>query len=283
MPVDDPLDGDVLPIRGTRSGRGSGAPVRFGMGPTELPGGDLVAAGIADLERRVPRRSDANSSLLPGRAVIVMASVRRLMVVVLLAPAAALYAQDPIYDPATLMARAIDHLIKSVDSTAVRMRKMRDQGLPFPIPQHLLEKEKYTFKLSNKIYPVRHPYRRWDWTNGRFKDEVTENPALTSAIATRLGIATTDPLTEQKTCSQKPYPPERGIPGTFRVCVYAHTDRVVGVSLPVVSRDTARVEVIEHLNSFGNYVIVTIFWEVRLVRAGSVWEAVSRRTIATIH
>jgi hypothetical protein len=210
--------------------------------------------------------------------------MRPLILVLLLIPATP-SAQDTAYDPAALMAQAIDHAIKSADSTAIRMRRIRDLGYPLPIPAHLLEKEKYTFKLSTRIMPLpQRPARRDRATIPPPPPAPTENPALTSTIATRLGIATTDPMTEPKACSEVPYPPERGIPGTYPICRYSQTDRIVALSMPVVSGDTARLELWETMNAPRlDDDTVTIISEVTLVGAGSAWRVVSRLTVRTLH
>lgn len=204
--------------------------------------------------------------------------MNRLILAVLLAPAA-LHTQERDYDPAPLIAAAIKYAMTPRATVAEVREFARANGVPVP---EGLSDTPTRYKLSRAFYAFERPERRDAASRVPLPTrQTTENVALASAIATRLGLATTaDGATEERTCRQAPT--QEG--ATRQVCRFAQTDAVIAASLPVSSGDTARVDITVWLNSYqANRGIGFAVSEVTLVRTNDIWEAVSRRNLASGH
>jgi hypothetical protein len=202
------------------------------------------------------------------------------MLVLLLTPVM-LYAQERAYDPAPLMAMAVEAAITPHPDVAGFVEAMRARGEP--IPERVTRKERY--KLSTTIYSFENPERRdtpFPGTSEMGRSQ--ENPALASDVATRLGLATTaGPAAEERKCTQIPYPPERNRAGGYTVCRFTQVDAVVAASLPVVSGDTALVRLSIFANALRETSQVAIsVVDVKLVRTNNGWKVVSTLNVMSI-
>jgi hypothetical protein len=205
--------------------------------------------------------------------------MRRFVLVFLVAPAA-LRAQERAYDPAPLMAAAIEAALTPPVSAAEVRETARTLGVA--VPEGALDR-KYQYKVSRMVYSMTRPDRRDSpGTFSTVRRQATENATLASDIAMRVGLPTTaDAETEEKACSQIPDP--EGRTGGYTVCRYAQTDGVVAASMPVVSGDTARVDVMMWSNHPRTTRGINIgLIEVTLLRRNNVWTVVGRRSLGGV-
>jgi hypothetical protein len=198
---------------------------------------------------------------------------RLLLLLAALATPVTLHGQEREYSEVPIMAAAVKY-----------MQRFYGEGVPGDMPNPP-EYVRTDFRLDAATYLIEPIKSRL--LDGRVvsiqrapRKSDTQDLGLLGQLAAAVGLDTMSVERAAKDCRPYAFPRNDGLTDTHTVCRFSQTDGVLGASLPVISGDTAKVEVWVWVNfpqRHGPEAILDELWEITLVREGSVWRAVSRR------
>jgi hypothetical protein len=196
-----------------------------------------------------------------------------LLLLASLATPVALYGQEREYIEVPIMAPAVKY-----------MQRFFGEGLPgnSPTPP---EHVRTDFRLASAIYLIEpietHLLDGHEFPRQRApRKSATQDRKLLGQLAAVVGLDTLDVERAERDCQPHDVPRSIGGSDTYTVCRFTQTEAVFGASLPVISGDTAKVEVwcwVNYSRKHAPEAILEELWEVTLVREAGVWRAVSHR------
>jgi hypothetical protein len=196
-----------------------------------------------------------------------------LLLLVVIATPARLYAQEREYSEVPIMAAAVKYMQRFLTEGIGRSQ---------PIPP---EYRRTDFRIDGATYliePIR--TRVIDGRELGIQRTPTKSPTQDAVLVAQLSAAvsldTTSVERAAKEC--RPYTARGayGLTETYRACRFSQFEGVLGVSLPVISGDTARVEVwvwVNYPQQHAPESILDEVWEITLVRKAGEWRAVSHK------
>ena len=196
-----------------------------------------------------------------------------LLLLAALAVPVTVYGQEREYGEVPIMATAVKY-----------MQRFYGEGVSGnrPIPAEYVRTD---FRLASAIYLIEPIEIRL--LDGRPvsrqrapRKSATQDRMLLGQLAAAAGLDTVAVERAERDC--QPYDVPRSIGGSdsVTICRFTRTEGVLGASLPVISGDTAKVEVWVWVNYPQRHTpeaILEQLWEITLVREAGVWRAVSHR------
>jgi hypothetical protein len=176
--------------------------------------------------------------------------------------------QERAYDETPIMAAAVKY-----------MQRFYGGDVPgFEVPP---EHRRTDFRLAAATYDIE-PVQYWPGDRGlpraRIpKKSATQNTALLRQLATAVALDTVTAERAVMVCLPFMVPRSGRGSNTYTACRFTQTHGVLGASLPVISGDTAKVEIWAWVNSvhprYPEHIREEL-WAVTLVREEGVWRVV---------
>ena len=196
-----------------------------------------------------------------------------LLLLAALATPVTLYGQEREYSEVPIMAPAVEY-----------MQRFYGEGVPGnrPTPPEYVRTD---FRLASATYLIEPIETRL--LDGRAvsrqrapRKSATQDLMLLGQLAAAVGLDTVAVERAERSC--QPYDVPRSIGGsdTFTICRFTQTEGVLGASLPLITGDTAKVEIwvwVNYPQKHTPEAILEELWEVTLVRESGAWRAVSHR------
>jgi hypothetical protein len=200
-------------------------------------------------------------------------TMRHLLLLAALATPVVLYGQEREYTEVPIMAAAVKY-----------MQRFYEEGIgrSSPIPP---EYRRTDFRLDAATYLIEPIQTRM--IDGRElgiqrvpRKSTTEDPVLVAHLAAAVSLDTVSVEHASKECRPYTVPGPYGATQTYRACRFSQFEGVLGMSLPVMSGDTAKVEVwawVNYPQQHAPEAILDQLWEITIVRERGVWRAVTHR------
>jgi len=196
-----------------------------------------------------------------------------LLLFVALATPVTLYGQEREYTEVPIMAAAVKY-----------MQRFHGEGLP-PYAPTPPEHQRKNLRLDVATYVIE-PIRT-RVIDGRElgiqrlpRKSPAQDPMLLGQLSATVGLDTIALERAERECVPYDAPRKDGLTDRYTACRFRQIDGVLGVSLPVITGDTAKVEVWSWVNLRRSNAPETVdeeVWEVTLVRQAGAWRAVSHK------
>ena len=182
-------------------------------------------------------------------------------------------AQERAHDEVAIMAPAVKYM-------------QRFYGVGTPEHEIPLEYRRTDFRIASETYVIEpigtHMANGYEFPRQRSpRKSATQDLTLLGRLAASVGLDTIGVEQAEKDCRPYQVQSREGRTASYTACRFAKFEGLFGVSLPVVTGDTAKVEVWVWVNYPGRSnspeAILEELWEMTLVRDAGVWHVVSRR------
>jgi hypothetical protein len=196
--------------------------------------------------------------------------MRNLVLLAALLTPVVVHGQQRAYNETAIMAPAVKY-----------MQRFYGDGPP-GYPPTPAEYRRTDFRLAAGTFDVDHPERRAGANavpRARVPHKsVAQEPGLVRALAMSVSLDTVEVERASKECVPYSISPNNGPTVTSTACRFKQFDGVLGVSRPVVSGDTAKVEIwawVNYPQKHSPERIIEELWEVTLGRDGGNWRVLS--------